>query len=423
VIAAAALALALFRAPSDAMAPTLSADLDGDGNADTATAEARHGAVHLRVRGGVGEKTLSATAPSPASDVVRVTLTAATLGSVGSLLEVVAATDTSECLSVWRFHGGALTRIPIRGAGGAAVADCAPAGEWKHLWERASGDAPSVLVRERTTKVERGKLRRRETYAFAGFSLDLDRNRSSTDIDGLPIPEWYDSWFYTRAGLDQLYARFDLEAFRALPQLHVVVDRERGIFALRFLTASEDILAPVESFSALSPEHTAALVAKAGGKTVRAQVKLGGDGSVPIEVRVDGMRPELDTEYAPAGSWHGQVREVFPSAADELAAQHLTGVWSAGGTSVRIQFDGTPPYRLRLDKSLFTLDYDHPAKAADLTLLPTDGSHRGWALVLTGPNALERFPLACDGEAAGAACRADGPVERLRRMGARINVN
>jgi len=109
---------------------------------------------------------------------VRVSLTAAPLGSPGSLLEVSATTDASECLSVWRYHDGALTRLPIRGVGGRALADCATprsggspsrgdgAAAWTHRWERPAADAPSVLVRERTTEVARGTLRNRETYPF-----------------------------------------------------------------------------------------------------------------------------------------------------------------------------------------------------------------------------------------------------------------
>src|SRR5262249_47779732 len=154
--------------------------------------------------------------PAPAQDVVRVSLTAAPLGTPGSLLEVSATTDASECLSVWRYHDGALTRLPIRGAGNRALPDCASlsgGAAWTHRWDRPAPDAPSVLVRERTAEVARGTLRRRETYAFAGFSLDLDPERSGADVNGIPIPAWYDARYYTQKGLQQLYARFDLAAF------------------------------------------------------------------------------------------------------------------------------------------------------------------------------------------------------------------
>src|SRR5262249_11317602 len=152
----------------------------------------------------------------------------------GSLLEVVASTDASECLSVWRYHDGSLTRLPIRGDGGKALPDCASPGEWSHRWERPTPDAPSVLVREKTETAERGTLRRREVYAFAGFSLDLDPKRSGTDVGGLPIPQWYTARYYTLQGLQHLYDRFDLSRFRAMPRLSIDADRDRGLFTLRF---------------------------------------------------------------------------------------------------------------------------------------------------------------------------------------------
>ena len=206
--------------------------------------------------------------------------------------------------------------------------------------------------------------------------------------------------------------------------VEIVADRERGVFTLRFSSPSGELVLPVESYSAVATEHTASLVARAGEKTVLAKIQLAGDGSVPIEVRVNGLGPALDTLYAPAGSWHRQARNVFPTAADELASQHLTGTWSASrGGMVKLHFEGSPPYRLQMDEGVYVVDFEHPAKATDLTLLPTDGSRRGWGLVLKGPNALERFPLSCEPAAGGAACLADGPPEPLRRMGARINVN
>jgi hypothetical protein len=423
-VLAAVLIVSLGLAGAEPMAPSLSADLDGDASADKATAEAQRGAVRLRVSSGATKKAAAAAAPAPAADVVNVSLTAAPLGSVGSLLEVLASTDASECLSVWRYHDGALNRIPIRGAGGLTLPDCAPPGEWTHRWERPAPDAPSSLVRERTITVDGRTVRRREVYAFAGFSLDLDRRRSTADVGGLPIPAWYQARFYTPEGLERLYTRFDLAAFRATPYLEIVADRDRGLFTLRFVSPSGEIFAPVESYSAVADEHLAFLVARAGDKTVHARIQLAGDGSVPIEVRVDGLGPGLDGAYAPAGSWHRRGREVFPTAADEIASEHLTGTWSGPrGATVRLQYDGSPPYRLKVDEAVYAVEFDHPAKAAELTLVPTDGSRRGWGVVLKGPNALERFPLSCEPGSAGPACQAEGPAELLRRMGARINVN
>jgi hypothetical protein len=431
LLSAAALIVGLSLATPESMAsmaPRLSSDLDGDGTAEVVTASASNGAVRLKVENGATKRAATAKAPAPAQDVVRVALTAAALGAPGSLLEVTASTDASECLSVWRYKDGALTRLPIRGAGGRELADCATpgadgGGAWTHRWERPALDAPSVLVRERTTTVPRGRLRRRETYAFAGFSLDLDPARSTTDVDGLPIPSWYDARYYSQKGLDLLYNRFDLAAFRATPRLTFETDHESGVFNLRLVSPAGELVAPVDSFSSVTTEGTATLAARDGEKTIRASVRLGGDGSVPVEIQLDGLGAGLDGSYGPAGAWLGQSRQVFPSAADEIASEHLSGVWGTpqGGT-VRLQRDGAPPYRLRVDDAVFVLDFDHPPKAADLALLPTDGSRRGWGILLEGPNAIDRVPLDCESGADGSSCRADGPSVRLRRMGARINV-
>lgn len=412
------------------MAPRLSADLDGDGKAEVVTASASRGAVTLTVEGGSAKRAITAKAPAPVEDVVRVSLTAAPLGTPGSLLEVSATTDASECLSVWRYRDGALTRLPIRGVGGRALPDCATlrsgsgGGAWTHRWERPAADAPSVLVRERTKEVARGSLRSHETYAFAGFSLDLDADRSGADVNGIPIPAWYDARYYTQSGLKQLYARFDLPAFRAMPSLAIESDRDQGTFNLRFRRGSEEVVAPVESFSSVRAAGTASIVARAGEKTVHADVHLGGDGSVPYQVRVDGLDPELDQLYGPAGAWEGRARRVFPSAADETAAEYLGGDWrTALGGTVTMGPDGAPPYRVRVEERVFTLDFDHAPTGVDLVLLPTDGSRRGWALVLAGANGLDRLPLDCESGRDGSACRPDGSPERLRRIGARINVN
>jgi hypothetical protein len=421
VFTATALTLALGLAGSDPMTPTLTADLDGDGTAETVVAKPGRGSVRLEIRMASGKTKTRATAPAPSADVVRVSLTAAPLGSTGSLLEVDASTDASECISVWRYHDAALTRIPIRNAEGRALADCEAPGAWSHRWERQAEDGPSALIRERTESVERGTLRRRDVFTFAGFSLNADPHRSAAEIEGVPIPAWYDTRLYTRPGLDTLYQRFNLATFQSLPQLRIVTDRDRGVFALRFQTPRGQIVAPVESLSFLPSESTAALSARAGEKTVRATVRLGGDGSVPMEVQVDGLGHEFDFPYAPAASWDGRVRRVFPSAAEEIASQYLTGAWAGRERGpVQIQIEGPPPYRVRIGEALFTLDLDHAPPSTDFALRPAEESGRVWGVVLRGPNALERIPMICG---AGSACRSDGPTETLRRLGARINVN
>lgn len=62
------------------------------------------------------------------------------------------------------------------------------------------------------------------------------------------------------------------------------------------------------------------------------------------------------------------------------------------------------------------------APPVDLMLHPVDERGHPWGLVLKGPNGLERIPYACAGEGPSRTCRADGTAERLRRIGARVNV-
>jgi hypothetical protein len=425
LLPAAALILALSFVEPEPMVPSLTADLDGDGAAETAVVTQGRGVVRVEVRSASGKKKASTAAPAPAADVVRVSLAAAPLGSSGSLLEVVASTDASECVSVWRYRDTALTRIPIQDTGGRALPDCGAPGVWSHRWEREDENAPSVWVRERTESVERGTLRQKRVFTFAGFSLNADPQRSTAEINGIPIPAWYESRLYTRSGLDLLYRRFDLAKLQSMPQLQIVADRERGVFELRFRTPAGEIVAPVEAFATVPMSATASIVSRTGGKTVQAKVRLGGDGNVPVEVRVEGINSELDVSFAPAGSWHDRARHVFPSAADEIASQHLTGSWGMpGGGAVRIQIEGAPPYRVSMDKAVFTIELDHAPPATDFALWPEKESGRVWGVVLRGPNALERIPMVCGGgDRAGTACQADGPSETLRRLGARVNVN
>ncbi|MEP6993943.1 MAG: hypothetical protein ABI968_05425 [Acidobacteriota bacterium] len=423
MFSAAALILTLGLVEPEPMTPTVSADLDGDGTAETATALASRGGVSLEIRNAKGKTMAKETAPAPAAQLVHVSLTAAALGSTGSLLDVLASTDASECRSVWRYHDRALTRIPIQDAAGHPLPDCAAPGGWSHRWEREAAEAPSVLVRERSETVERGTLRRRDVFAFAGFSLNADPKRSGAEINGIPIPSWYEARLYTRTGLEALYKRFEVATLRAEPQLRILADRERGVFALRFQTSEGEIVAPVEAYAFVPSEAKASLVLRTGEKTFRASVQLGGGGSVPTEVRVEGLGRLFDVIFAPAGSWKGSVRQVYPSAADEIASQYLTAQWSGAQGAVQIENEGAPPYRVRIGKALFTLDMDQTPPATDFVLLPADGSGHAWAIVLRGPNALVRTPMACAAGGAPRECRPEGAGETLRRVGARINVN
>jgi hypothetical protein len=362
-------------------------------------------------------------APAPAGGVVPVTLTSGPLGSAGFLIEVVAATDVSECRTIWRYRDGRLAPLPIRDASGRALPDCAPPAGWSASWGREGEGKSAAWVRERAQKSDAGTLRIRETYGFAGFSLDFDASRSSVDLGGIPIPSWYAATYYSRTALDTLYGRFRLEDMRREPTLRIETDRVRGVFALRFEGPAGTLVAPVDAYSLVG--GTATLGVRAGERAGQAAVRLGGDGSVPYEIAITGLGPEWDRSYAPAGSWRGAARQVFPSAADELAANDLAGQWGdASGGKTPIAIGGDLPYRLRVGASLYTLDLEGARPPFDALLLPleTRGGARPWGVVLKGQNGLERVPLACSGTPARPPCRADGPAETLRRLGARVNV-
>lgn len=410
-------------APREALAPSLTADLDGDGSVEIVTALSTRGTVRVEVRGEDGTKAADAKAPAPAAEVEHVTLTSAPLGSVGSLLEVSASADASKCVSIWRYRERTLKRLPIRGADGKDLPDCGLTGEWTDRWERESESRPSVLVRERTEKVAQGVFRIQDVYAFAAFSLDYDPKLSARQINGVPIPSWYGATLYTRAALEKLYGRFDLASLKSEPTLSILTDRERGVFALRFTGPGGEVVVPIDAFAATPASQTASVSGRVGGETAHVSIRLGGDGSIPYEARVEGLGPRLDQRYSPAGSWRGGARQVFLTAADEVVSEDLVGVWNGReGRRTMIAIEGAPPYRVRVGQASFTIDLEHATQPADLLLLPVDASGRPWGIVLQGPNAIDRIPLSCSGEGAGRACRADGEGERLRRIGALVNV-
>ncbi|MFY9551125.1 MAG: hypothetical protein WAU32_08250, partial [Thermoanaerobaculia bacterium] len=311
---------------------------------------------------------------------------------------------------------------PVRDASGKERPDCEPAGGWTARFEKEAEGRPSALVREHLEKTARGTLRTRETYAFAGFSLDFDPKRSSAELEGIPIPSWYPATLYTRSALETLYGRFGLAALRQEPTLRIEADRARGVFALRLTGPAGAAVAPVEAYS--ESEGTATLAGRAGDATAHVTVRLAGaDGQVPMEVRVHGLGRGFDGLYAPAGSWRGGSQKVFPGAADEVASEDLAGLWGdAQGKTQTIGIEGEPPYRVRMQDTLYRIDMERAAAPIDLLLLPDAGAGRPWGIVLRGPNGLDRIPLACAGEAAALACRPDGDAETLRRIGARVNV-
>ena len=140
---------------------------------------------------------------------------------------------------------------------------------------------------------------------------------------------------------------------RAHPTAVIEADPRRGVFALRFTGPDGERTIPVEASTAHKGE--AILTAGPDGKTMRATVSLGGDGSVPYELEVAGLGAPFDQIYAPAGGWRGESRNLFLSAVDELASKDLAGTWlDPSGKNVVIATDGAPPYRVRVDGALST---------------------------------------------------------------------
>ncbi|MET0620289.1 MAG: hypothetical protein ABW056_08410 [Thermoanaerobaculia bacterium] len=408
-------------AQTSSVAASLNADLDGDGASETVTAVPSRGSVRLEVRDAAGRALADATAAAPAGSVVPVTLTSGPLGSAGALIEVVAATDAMECRTIWRYRGGQLSPMPIRGPSGQALPACAAPTGWIASWVREGDGRPAAWIREKTQKVDAGTLRMREAYGFAGFSLDFDAARSSADVAGVPIPSWYPATLYSRNALETLYSRYRLAEMRAEPTLRIEADRARGVFALRFTGPEGTLVAPVEAYAVGGGSAT--LGARAGERTAQVAIRLSGDGSIPYEVRVEGLGPQWDRAYSPAGAWRGAGRQVFLGAEDELASEDLVGIWAdPGGRTTPIALEGEPPYRIRVGKESYSIDLGGAAPPFDALLIPLDAGGRPWGIVLKGQNSLERTAIACSGKPPRPPCRADGAPETLRRTGARINV-
>ncbi len=413
---------AVFAAQSSGVPANLTADLDGDGAAETVIAVPSRGNVRLEVRDAGGRPLADARAPSPPGEVVPVTLTSGPLGSAGAVIEVVAATDKSECRSIWRYRDGRLAPLPVHDASGRALPECAAPSGWTTAWLPAGDGQPAAWVRERSQTTATGPLRTRDVYAFAGFSLEFDAVRSSSDISGVPIPDWYAATFYSRAALETLYSRFRLAEMRREPTLRFRTDRTRGIFELHFESPKGSLVVPVDTYAAAA--GTVTLGARSGDRTAAAVVQLEGPKrDLPYEVQVSGLGDDWDRLYSPAGAKQSGSREVFPSAADELAKNDLAGSWSdSSGRLEPFAIEGAPPYRLRMGPTIYEVDLDSATAPFDVLLLPREGPGRPLGIVVKGSNSLERTPLACTGKPARPPCRPDGDAETLRRSGARINV-
>jgi hypothetical protein len=175
--------------------------------------------VRLEVRDSRGKLLAESLVPAPGGNNPRVTITAGSLGSAGSLLEVAAAAAETECRSVWRYRDGRLSQTPVLASAG-RLPDCGSP-EWSYRWERPSEDAPAFYTRERSRSRPNGDFRQVEAFRYAGFRLEADPGRTSALINGVAIPAWRDTILYRRAAVEQLGTRFDLSPFQSQARLRV----------------------------------------------------------------------------------------------------------------------------------------------------------------------------------------------------------
>ena len=422
----ASLCASLLAATVAAVPPTLSLDLDGDGTPEQVTVAARKRSARLEVRSAeTGKVVARADVPVPnakTDGIPEVALSAGSLGSAGALLEVVAVSGGRECRSVWRFRQKELARVSL--ASSPPAADCGLRGEWSWGWDRPSEDAPAEYRRERTHETELGPHRKIESFRYAGFRLELDPLRSSSEIRGVRIPNWYAATLYPRSALDGLYAHYDLSALKKSPRLRIVTDSEQGVFAVRLFSPrpSGERLLPVTKLEPGAEPNEVILTLGSSGSPARARVALAGRPGVPGEVTLQGVGPEEDVLYTPATLITDGALRVFATAEDALVSTSLVGSWSgANAENVTMTLASNDPVLLGIGNLQFAVDVDRAPDGIDALIVPRSGGAPTAGLILRGPNSIERVPLQCEKAAAPFGCHPAGPPEVLRRVGGRVN--
>lgn len=415
-------ALALAAASSPAPAPAaLTADLDGTGRAVTAKVRARGKSVRLEITDAKGKRLGAVDAPAGGGAASTLRLGSGSLGSPGTLMEVVAAGPDEECRSFWRFRDGKFVRLPAR-HGRQTLSDCARPDGWTAGWEKKASDAPAVWVRERTRETPRGKHREREVYAFSGFSLDFDPARSSGEIGGVPIPVWNDAILYTPTALDILSTRFDLTRFRTAPRLRIRADRAQGLFALEFTDHAGRLEAAVTATAPGIDSNEIDLTVRLETGKASARVTL--RGAIVTEVLVAGVSSRWDGGYQPASRFAGGALQIYARAEDELASNSLVGLWASDrGDQLAMNLVPGVLGVIEMRHSQLDVSLDPVPAGTDVLLLPRDGTAPAWALVLKGANGIDRVKLRCGSRAAGGSwsCETAGPAEAFHRVGGRMN--
>jgi hypothetical protein len=427
-LASALLATSLAAAsPSSPPPPaSLSIDLDGDGSPEQVSAAAKRRAARVEVRSAASGKVIArADVPVPAAKtdgVPEITLSAGSLGSAGALLEVVAVSGAQECRSVWRLREKALLRVPL--AASPPAADCGPRGEWSYSWDRPADDAPAEYRRERIRETGLGPHRKVESFRYAGFRLEIDPARSSSEIRGVRIPSWYAATLYRRSALEGLYAHYDLSALKKSPRVRFVTDPEQGVFAARLLSpaAAGERTLPVTKLERGAEPNELLLTLGSSESPVRARVALAGKPGVPSEVTLQGAGPDADLLYTPATLITEGGLHVFATAEDALVVTSLVGTWSgANAESVTMTIASNEPVLLGIGNLQFAVEVDRAPDGIDALFVPKAGGAPTSGLILRGPNSIERVPVRCDTAAAPFGCHPAGPPEVLRRVGGRVN--
>lgn len=414
---AAAAAASAVSSPESAV----TADFSGGGAVETATARPKGKGVRLEIRDASGKRVSRSDAPAPGAGNPAIALQTGSIGSVGTLLEVAAAGGGRVCRSVWRLRDGSLSRLAILD-GAKAIPDCESASEWTARWDETQNE-PARYVRERTRETPQGRLHETRVFVFEGFELRLDAKRCGAQINGVPIPEWYDAELYAKSGLDALFQRFALSGFARAPRLRFEADRERGVFAVRLSDAEGSIRLPVTASRPLAKEKEGPGVElTAGDSPVEISVTLG-RGSIPQDVVVKGAGARFDNAYAPVIHGNPSRIRVYPDAGQELAAEFLPGTWATDKNESVSIATAPGPGAIRFGDAEVSVRFEGAPEGTDLLLAPRDGSPPAWALALRGQNALLRVPVRCAQAGPPARdCRRAGDGQVLRRVGSQLNV-
>ncbi|MDQ6893527.1 MAG: hypothetical protein M3167_12710 [Acidobacteriota bacterium] len=425
-LAAALMASPLAAAPPSSAAPpaSLSIDLDGDGAPEQVSAVAKRRTARVEVRSAASGKVVArAEVPAPASKsdgVPEITLSAGSLGSAGALLEVVAASGARECRSVWRLREKSLLRVPL--AASPPAADCGARGEWSYGWDQPAADSPAEYRRERTRETGLGPHRKVESFRYAGFRLEIDPVRSSSEIRGVQIPSWYAATLYQRSALDGLYAHYDLSALKKSPRLRFVTDSEQGAFAARLLSSTGERVLPVTKLERGAEPNEVLLTLGSSEPAVRARVALAGKPGVPGEVTLQGAGPDADVLYTPATLVTEGGLHVFATAEDALVTTSLVGSWSGrNAENVTMTLASNDPVLLGIGNLQFSVEVEGAPDGIDALFVPRAGGAPTSGLILRGPNSIERVPVRCETAVPPFGCRPAGPPEVLRRVGGRVN--